>query len=262
MLAADVTHRDQLVARCRPAHRVRRRIECDCLGARGHRVEQAVEVECPFAIAELHRHLDGLCARDAQHAGIIWPGGRGDDDLVIITGDQLHDGLDRVHAARGDEEILRVEGAAEIARMIARQRLAQLGNAALPGIECLAIQQRFRRGSCEGLGRGLVALARPQRNDARHGEAIHGGLDDAAIGFVAGLRSEGGEKRVRSHAQTLSKRAGVSTPARWRFIAILPRFRQGSWPSAHRGFRRAALPTWWGRRAAVRALPSSCGSRS
>ena len=154
----------------------------------------------------------GRAPEHAQRAGVVGPGGRGDDDLVALARDQLHDGLDRLHAARGDEEILGSKARPKLRCVIAGQRLAQFGNAALPGVEGLAVEQRFRRGPREGLGCRLVSLARPQRNDARHGEAIHGGLDDAAVGLVAGLRGDGGEKLIGVSCAPLSqKRTRVSS---------------------------------------------------
>ena len=51
-----------------------------------------------------------------------------------------------VHAAMGDEEALGRERLAEEAGVIARERLAQIGNAALLGVEGLAGRERARRG--------------------------------------------------------------------------------------------------------------------
>ena len=74
----------------------------------------------------------------ADRGGEIRPGRARHDDLVAGAGDGGDGDLDRLHAAAGDEEALGREVAAEIARVIAGERRAQLRDAALPGVEGLA----------------------------------------------------------------------------------------------------------------------------
>jgi len=75
----------------------------------------------------------------------------------------------------------------KLVKLIAGKRLAKFRNAALPGVEGFALQQAVDDWAAEALGRRNIAFARPQRNDAGLGEAIHGGLDDAAVRLLARL---------------------------------------------------------------------------
>ena len=94
----------------------------------------------------------------AGGGGEVRPGRRQVDRFVAAArrGGDCH--LDGVHAAAGDKELVRVERTAEMALVIARQRLAQLRNSALPGVEGLAAPQAARSPRVamnSGVGRSL-----------------------------------------------------------------------------------------------------------
>jgi hypothetical protein len=91
--------------------------------------------------------------------------------------------LNGLHAAAGDKEIFKAEIPAVVAGVIAGERLAQFRNATLPGVEGLAFDQAFRGRFAEFLRRWKVSLAGPERDNSRPAETIHGGFDDAAVGF-------------------------------------------------------------------------------
>ena len=98
---------------------------------------------------------------------------------------QARGDFERVHAADGDEEALGREFAAARrravdARHVARDRLAQLGDAALMGVEGLAAVERGLGRVDDEARRRPVALADPQRDQALPAAAIVEHFDDAA----------------------------------------------------------------------------------
>ena len=87
-----------------------------------------------------------------------------------------------------------------MAPVIARQRLAQFGNAALPGVEGLAGSKAAHRGACDELRRRQVALACPERDQAGAAAAVvHDGFDAA------------GRRETRFGAQTVYRAACFGT---------------------------------------------------
>ena len=73
--------------------------------------------------------------------------GLGTNDLVALTGDRLDHRLHGLHAGSGDEEVLRIERLAVKPGMIVRERLAQSRQAALIGVEGLAVLERLTAAS-------------------------------------------------------------------------------------------------------------------
>ena len=67
-------------------------------------------------------------------------------------------------------------------------RLAQIGNAALPGVEGLAVGQRPFGGAGYKIGRRQVAFADPERDQAGLEPAVIDDLDDAAQKIVAAVK--------------------------------------------------------------------------
>ena len=103
--------------------------------------------------------------------------------------------LDRVHAADGDEEILRRERSASRRRAVdaghvGGDRRAQLRHAALVGVEGLAAVERGLGRLADERRRRQVALADPQWNQPLPAAAVVEHLDDAARGDGAHRRAD------------------------------------------------------------------------
>ena len=118
------------------------------------------------------------------------------DHLVAVAGDHAHGGLDRLHAAAGDEEALRRERPAVGALVIAGERGAQLRNAALVGVEGLAGGERAGRCGSDEFRRRQVALADPQRDQPVAPAAVVEYFDNAAFRRVASFAAQSGNKIV------------------------------------------------------------------
>ena len=74
--------------------------------------------------------------------------------------------------------------------MVIGQRLSQLRDAALPGVEGLAGKQRLRRGPGNEIRGLLIALAGPQRDQAGLEATVVDDGDDAAFGGLDGAAAE------------------------------------------------------------------------
>ena len=92
--------------------------------------------------------------------------GRRDQHLVAVAREHAEGDLHRRHAAGGDEEALGIERLAVDPLVVAGDGLAQFGDAALIGVEGLALRQRLRRRLADEGRRRQVALADPERDDA------------------------------------------------------------------------------------------------
>ena len=127
--------------------------------------------------------------------------GRRHDHLVAGAGGRGDGDLDRLHAAAGDEEALRREFAAELALVIAGERGAKLGDAALIGVEGLAGSERAVRSRRQmNCGRRKIALACPERDQAGAAAAVVEDFDDARFRRFAGLAPQRGKSRSDSSA--------------------------------------------------------------
>ena len=197
--ARKVADGDQLIAGGGPAGRVAGRIQEQRRRPSGDGVEIAVEIERPAGIAEAHRHLDGARAANLRGGGEVRPGRRRHHNLVALARHHAQRDLDGRHAARGHEEALGIEGAAIEPLVIARDGKAQLGNAALMGIEGLAgLEAAAGRFRDEGRRR-QVALADPQGDQALAVAAIVEDLDDAGFRRGRGLVAQPMQGGVDRH---------------------------------------------------------------
>ena len=153
----------------------------------------------------------GARADDAGRGRGIRPGRRRDHDLVARACDHREHDLDRLHAGAGDVELLRRERPAVERRVIARERLAQFRNAALPGVEGLAGRKRARRGLADEGGRRQIALADPQRDQPVAPAAVIRDLDDAALRRA--LRARARERIAERGGCGFWRDSFIATPA-------------------------------------------------
>src|SRR5690606_30580106 len=149
-----------------PAGGVRRRVDEQRLRGGRDRGGELLDVAGPAIAGPVERYRNRLRAGYRRRRVEVRPGRREIDDLVARARDRIERKLDRLHAGDGDDELLSLEGLAEVPPVIARQRLAQLGNAALPGVEGLACLQRLRCCGGDEAGRRQIALTRPERQQA------------------------------------------------------------------------------------------------
>jgi hypothetical protein len=169
-------------------------IEKDHARRRRDRGGEFFRVEAP-ASGPVERHGNRPRARGLQRPDEIRPGGRGDQRLVAGTRDEPGCDLDRVHTPNGDEEALGGERAAPGRRAIdsahiGGDRIAQVRNAALSGVEGLAAVERgLGRFADEG-GRRQVAFADPERDQTLPPATVVEHFDDAARRRVADRRAD------------------------------------------------------------------------
>ena len=170
----------------------------------------------PFASID-HRHADGPGAGNGDRAGEIRPGRGRDQHLVAVAGEHAEGDLHRRHAAGGDEEALGVERLAVDPLVVAGDGLAQFGDAALIGVEGLALRQRLRRRLADEGRRRQVALADPERDDAGLEPTVAEHVDDAARRRLLrlGAQVENGRNRDgRVHREISSETGEQGWPVR------------------------------------------------
>ena len=150
----------------------------------------------------------------SQGTSVIGPGRRRDDDLVAVAGNHLDGVLDGLHATTGDQKVFGIEAAPEVTAVIAGQCLAQIGNAALPGVKCFTLRQAFHHGCAKRLWGGQITLTRPEGDDILAGHAVHGDVDDATVGLDLGRAGQVFEQFGRIfHVHFLQKKSpGVQHP--------------------------------------------------
>ena len=180
-----------------PAGRVGRRVDDKRAGARRHGVAEAIDIERPACGTARHRHRDRPRPRDRDGAVEIRPGRRRDENLVAGSRRHAHGDLGRVHAPDRDRETVDGERPPVQPLAVAGDRLAQLWDALLPGVEGLAGGERARcRVVDEGWGRQVPL---PAQSGIRPGPPapVGHGLDDAAGGRVLGFPAQREDARAR-----------------------------------------------------------------
>ncbi len=187
MTARKLEDRLQILMRRCPAGRVRRGIDEEGARLRRDRPLQLLQIQRPPAVGKGQRHGHGAGAAEFDGGNDIGPGRRQIDHLVAGLGQRLHRQHDRLHAGAGHVEMLGREFHAEMAGVITRQRGAQLGNAALPGVEGLAGQKRFARGTVDEIGARQIPLTGPERQEPLAAAGVVDDLDNAA--FRGGKRA-------------------------------------------------------------------------
>ena len=254
MPARDRERRDDLLTRRDEAGRVGGRVEKNEPGRRRYRARELVRIEAPAARpVEADRH--GAGAGDFERADEIGPRRRRDQRLVAWAGNEPGRDLDCVHAADGDEEILGRESAASGRRAVdvghvGGDRRAELGHAALVGVECLAAVERGLGRLADERRRRQVALADPQRNEPLPAAAVIEHLDDAARGDVAHrgadliepIRIERGRGDVHFRVMDDARRTGKGSPGQVQSEAEPPSSHSAPtpiWPTPDRRPRRS-----------------------
>jgi len=92
-----------------------------------------------------------------------------------------------MHAGSGDDELLLRERLAEVPGVVACQRLPEVGDSPLPGVERLAAGQGLRRGIGDEGGCRQIALAGPERDQTLAQAAVVDDGDNAAFRCGAGF---------------------------------------------------------------------------
>src|SRR3954469_11460423 len=84
---------------------------------------------------------------------------------------------------------------AEMSGVIIGERLAQLGDAALPSIKGFAGGERLHGGLIDEIGRGKIAFANPERQKAFTATGVIDDFDDPAFWRCDGARAEAAYNR-------------------------------------------------------------------
>ena len=195
VLAREREQEFQIVMRRGPAGRIGRRHDDHRARARRDRRRRAVRNRassrhCRIVIGT----MTGFAPITPVAAAAFGQAGVG--IMTSVAGAACHRerGLDRLHARAGDVEFVRIECASVKARVIARERVAQFRQAALPGVECLARRECARGFLRNEIRRRQVAFAGPQPHDAAAAAAVIHGLDDAAFGRLARVGAQVGDQ--------------------------------------------------------------------
>ena len=176
VLTAVRENRFLLCSRQRPAGRIVGRVHHQRARRRRERIEQPIEIERPSSGAEVERDARHARGEDLGNLGEIRPQRRHGDDAIIRTDQRFDRQHQRRHAGRGDGDRAGVDRAME-SRNIARDRLAQLGDAEVVRIERLAASERGGRFVANERRRNRVRLAKPE---CQHGPIVHRGVRDVA----------------------------------------------------------------------------------
>ena len=185
----------EIIAGGRPTGRVRGRVDDDSPRPGRHRGFESAEIEIPAVRPGGHRQGDRASAVHLDGGLEIRPGRSRHDHLVSRPGYDPHRHLEGMHPTDRDVEALGIERSSEQAARVPGDRLPQLGDAALPGVEGLAGGERTRRRiRDEGRGRP-VPLADPERDQPLPPAPVIGDLHDPALGHAGGLRPDSGAVR-------------------------------------------------------------------
>ena len=177
--AREIGQRRDLVGRCRPAGRVGRRVDEDPLGARvarGDELSRSSRQPPPGAgSSETRRGSPPMIETTAAMFGQI-----GATMTRLSPGSISACAIEhqRVDAGAGDDDALHADGPRIQPAQIVGDRLAQLGQAGLVGVEGLAGAHRRGGRLADKAGVGTIALAVPQRDDIRIAHAERGNLGD------------------------------------------------------------------------------------
>src|SRR4029450_9752853 len=95
--------------------------------------------------------------------------------------------LNRLHAPAGNEELVLCKLPVEMARVIARQCLAQIGNSALPGVESLSCTECPIGGVHNETRCGQVPFPDPEGDKSWSLATVTGDGHDAAFRRMAGI---------------------------------------------------------------------------
>src|SRR5262249_4813970 len=126
-----------------------------------------------------------------------------------------------------------------------RQRLAQLGDSPLPGVEGLPCGERAGRGVADERRRRNIALADPERDQTLPSAAVIRDLDDTALGRAARLRAQRREQRgalVNGKIVHAELRGASSRPHTTNSTRASRQRRAGGSTTSRTEFRRS--PDW------------------
>src|SRR5207244_6781528 len=130
----------------------------------GGTAREAVPGLAVGGLVERNRSRNGT--GNSRGCGEMRPGRRQVDDLVAATGDGVDGELNRMHAGSSDDKFFLGQVLAKMPAVIAGERLSQLRNALLPGVEGLAIGEPSGGGIADERWRRQVALTGPKRDQA------------------------------------------------------------------------------------------------
>ena len=202
--AREREQRGEVLARRGPAGRIGRRDDEERARARRDRGGEPVEVERPAVIAEATSAPRPARAPAMPVAAAAF----GQAGVGISTSSPAPATIaSAIWIACMPEPVTKnssgANGAAVERRVIARERLAQFGNAALPGVEGLAGRERARRRLADEGRRRQIALAGPQRDHAAAPAAVVHRLDDAALGRARAARRSASVKARAAAAKVV-----------------------------------------------------------
>ncbi len=164
----------------RPAGRVVRRVDVERARARRERREQAVEVERPAARTERERHAVDRRAEDLRDLDQVRPQRRHFHHPVARADDRLRREHQRRHARVGHRDALDVHRPVQ-PRHVGGERLAERRDPEVVGVEGVPGLERLDRRRADEVGRDLVRLAEPERQDV--------GVAEAGVRHLADLRA-------------------------------------------------------------------------
>ena len=177
--ATECDELDSLLFRHQPAGRVGRRAGEDDARARVHLGIQLVHLEPEPVVALMRRRgqvdLAGLRAHQVRDRQRVRPHRADHHHVVAGAEHRLGGEQDGGHAGRGDRNPPDVGARAVQPVLVARDCLAQLGDAALGRVPGIALFHGVIGRLADELGRVHVRLADPQRDHVRH---VHAGLPD------------------------------------------------------------------------------------
>ena len=212
--AAVIVDRRAIGRRQGPAGRVARRVQQQQPGRRGDRLEESLQVESPLAVDHAQRDPGEPRTEETRDLGQVRPDGGDCDDPIAGLEDRLHRDHQRGHAGTRHRDALRVERPPMQRAQIVRERVAQLRETEVVGVEGFPGLQCGDAGLAEVRRRRFVALAEPESQDVVPAET---GVRDLAH-LRGGERPHEGarfgrETRV-SHGLLLGARRPVGTARR------------------------------------------------